>query len=50
MSATEHFRNAMRRAGLDYDGEIVADGKLHRFKADGWRFWLLEAADQRDLV
>ncbi len=35
MSATEHFRNALRRAGLDYGGEIVADGKLHRFKADG---------------
>ena len=35
MNATENFRNAMRRAGLDYNGEIVADGKLHRFKADG---------------
>lgn len=34
MNATEHLRSAMRRVGLDYGGEIIADGKLHRFKAD----------------
>jgi len=29
------FRAAMRAAGLDYTGPITADGKLHRFKAEG---------------
>jgi putative DNA primase/helicase len=32
---TETFRAAMRAAGLDYAGPIVADGRLHRFKAEG---------------
>src|ERR1041384_1275505 len=27
------FRAAMRQAGLDHAGPLVADGKLHRFKA-----------------
>src|ERR1017187_2032279 len=31
----EQFRDAMRFAGLDYAGSVVADGKLHRFKTDG---------------
>jgi hypothetical protein len=35
--ATETFRAAMRDAGLDYGGELIADGKLHRFKAAGDR-------------
>jgi putative DNA primase/helicase len=35
MSASEDFRAALRAAGLDYAGEIIADGKLHRFKAKG---------------
>ncbi len=33
MNSTEAFRAAMRRAGLDYTGPIIADGKLRRFKA-----------------
>jgi putative DNA primase/helicase len=31
----ENFRNAMSKAGLQFSGEIIADGKLHRFKATG---------------
>ena len=34
-TATEAFRSAMSNAGLTYTGEIYADGKLHRFKAEG---------------
>jgi putative DNA primase/helicase len=37
MTALEDLRAKMRAAGLTYDGEIVADGKLHRFKAAGDR-------------
>jgi putative DNA primase/helicase len=37
MSAVEHFRAAMRAAGLDHAGELIDDGKLHRFKAAGDR-------------
>ena len=33
MSATELFRDAMRKAGIEHAGNIAADGKLHRFKA-----------------
>ncbi len=29
------FRDAMRAAGLAFDGTIAADGKLHRFRVDG---------------
>src|SRR5690348_1457793 len=32
---TELFRQAMLRSGLTLNLHIVADGKLHRFKADG---------------
>src|SRR5690349_6285437 len=32
---TECFRSAMRASGLEYTGPIVADGQLHRFKAEG---------------
>src|SRR5438093_971487 len=32
---THHFRHAMRQAGLDYAGPILADGRLHHFKAEG---------------
>ena len=35
MSATDNFRAAMRAEGLDYAGPIQADGRLHRFKAEG---------------
>ena len=31
----ETFRTAMRTAGLEYSGPILADGTLHRFKAAG---------------
>lgn len=34
MSATESLRNAMQSAGLEYSGPIIADGELHRFKAE----------------
>ncbi len=33
----EQFRDAMRAAGLQYAGFILADGRLHRFKANGDR-------------
>jgi len=35
MNAPEHFRGALRAAGLDYAGPIMADGKLHRFRVEG---------------
>lgn len=35
MNPDDHFRTALRAAGLDYGGPIPADGKLHRFKAEG---------------
>ncbi len=31
------FRAAMQRAGLDYAGPMLADGRLHRFKPQGDR-------------
>lgn len=31
----EQFRQAMADAGLMYSGELIADGSLHRFNADG---------------
>ncbi len=34
-SHVENFRTAMCNAGLDYDGPIVDDGNLHRFRAVG---------------
>jgi putative DNA primase/helicase len=35
MSTSDNFRSAMRAAGLDYGGPILADGELHRFMAEG---------------
>ena len=35
MNTLDSFCAALRAAGLDYDGPLVADGKLHRFKAAG---------------
>jgi len=35
MNSIEKIRAAMRAAGIEYLGEIVADGKLHRIKAIG---------------
>src|SRR5437762_6156829 len=32
-STSETFRAAMSAAGIEYTGQIHADGKLHRFKA-----------------
>lgn len=34
---SENFRAALAKARLVFDGEIIADGKLHRFKAAGDR-------------
>lgn len=34
-NAIENFRAALRISGLEFDGAIIADGKLHRFKALG---------------
>ncbi len=31
------FRQAVQAAGLDYPGEIIADGNLHRIKVNGDR-------------
>ncbi len=33
MNAIDSFRSALRAAGLDYAGPVLADGKLHRFRA-----------------
>src|SRR5262245_52843877 len=35
MSMLDAFRAAMHAAGLGWDGPVAADGKLHRFKAEG---------------
>ena len=35
MKAIEIFRAELHANGLDYDGPIIADGKLYRFKATG---------------
>lgn len=37
MNTSENLRAAMRAAGLDYPGPITADGRLHRFRAEGDR-------------
>lgn len=34
-SLTEQFRQAMQEAGIAYSGEIIADGKFHRFHIEG---------------
>lgn len=34
-NAIGNFRAALQKSGLEFDGTIVADGKLHRFKALG---------------
>jgi phage/plasmid primase-like uncharacterized protein len=35
MNSLEAFRAEMRRAGLEYSGPIMADGRLHRVKVEG---------------
>ena len=35
MTSLDSFRAALCDAGLDYAGPLVADGKIHRFKAAG---------------
>ena len=37
MNIETDFRAALNAAGLEYSGPIIADGVLHRFKADGDR-------------
>ena len=34
-SIESQFRQAMQTAGIHYSGEIVPDGKLHRFHIEG---------------
>ncbi len=34
-SAIDQFRQAMQIAGIHYSGDIIADGKLHRFHIEG---------------
>ncbi|MES2684121.1 MAG: DUF927 domain-containing protein [Pseudomonadota bacterium] len=31
----DQFRRALRAAGLDFDGDLIADGKLHRYRVEG---------------
>jgi putative DNA primase/helicase len=33
MNAEEAFRSALSRAGLEHAGELIADGRLHRFRS-----------------
>jgi phage/plasmid primase-like uncharacterized protein len=35
MNGLADFHAAMRAAGLDFDGPLLADGKLHRIKVEG---------------
>lgn len=37
MSGIDSFRAKMQRHGLEYTGQIIADGRLRRFKAEGDR-------------
>jgi putative DNA primase/helicase len=43
-SVINQFRTAMREAGICYDGEIVSDGRLHRFHIDGHKAGSLNGA------
>lgn len=38
------FRQAMQNAGIHYSGEIIADGKLHRFHIEGHKQGTLNGA------
>lgn len=41
---TNEFRRAMQAAGIAYSGEIIADGRLHRFHIDGHKQGTLNGA------
>ncbi len=46
--AVQSFREAMAAAGLAFDGEIITDGRVHRFKSRGDKradSWLVLHAD-----
>ena len=43
-STSEQFRQAMRAAGISFSGEIIADGKLHRFHIEGHKRGSLNGA------
>lgn len=43
-SIESQFRQAMQDAGINYSGEIVADGRLHRFHIDGHKLGSLNGA------
>jgi len=49
MNIEADFLNALRGAGLNYSGEIIADGQLHRIKVNGDRkpdaWYVLHADD-----
>ena len=35
LDVLDSFREALACTGIDYSGEIIADGRLHRFRAEG---------------
>ena len=43
-SIETQFREAMQAAGIHYSGEIIADGKLHRFHIEGHKQGTLNGA------
>ncbi|SFE41225.1 toprim domain-containing protein [Nitrosomonas sp. Nm166] len=43
-SVVEQFRQVMRDAGIAYSGEIIADGRLHRFHIEGHKRGSLNGA------
>ncbi len=43
-SIETEFRQAMQAAGISFSGEIIADGRLHRFHIDGHKRGSLNGA------
>jgi len=43
-SVIEQFRQAMQSTGINYSGEIIPDGKLHRFHIEGHKRGTLNGA------
>ncbi|MBE7525728.1 toprim domain-containing protein [candidate division WWE3 bacterium] len=44
LSIVDQFRQAMQAAGISFSGEIIADGKLHRFHIEGHKQATLNGA------
>lgn len=44
LSIVDQFRQAMQAAGISFSGEIIADGKLHRFHIEGHKRGCLNGA------